>query len=172
MDIREIVRRLRAGESERKIAQSLGIDRKTVGRYRQWAGEQELLKGELPNVEELQELIRRSLPEGNPPQNVSTVEGHRELVKQLRKEGVEIAAIHQRLKERGYTGGYMAVYRFVQRLEPRTTEVVARVETQPGEEAQVDFGYVGKMLDPTTGALRKTWAFVMTLSWSRYMVTV
>ena len=43
-----------------------------------------------------------------------------------------------------------------------------RVETTPGEEAQVDFGYAGRMIDPATGEIRKTWAFVMTLSWSRH----
>jgi hypothetical protein len=32
----------------------------------------------------------------------------------------------------------------------------------------VDFGYVGLMRDATTAQLRKTWAFVMTLAWSRH----
>ena len=41
----------------------------------------------------------------------------------------------------------MAVYRFVRRLEPKQPDVTARVETKPGEEAQVDFGYVGPMFD-------------------------
>jgi transposase len=43
-----------------------------------------------------------------------------------------------------------------------------RVERDPGEEAQVDFGYAGRMLDPATGQLRKAWAFVMTLAHSRH----
>jgi hypothetical protein len=47
--------------------------------------------------------------------------------------------------------------------------VTVRVECAPGEEGQVDFGDVGKMLDPATGALRKCHAFVMTLSWSRHL---
>ena len=42
------------------------------------------------------------------------------------------------------------------------------METKPGEEAQVDFGYGGLMIDPATGKLRKAWAFVMTLAWSRH----
>ena len=32
------------------------------------------------------------------------------------------------------------------------------VDTAPGEEAQADFGYAGKMPDPEAGVLRKTWA--------------
>jgi transposase len=90
------------------------------------------------------------------------------LVIKLREMGVEMAAIHQRLKERGYGGSYSSVRRYVRRLEPATPEVTVRVETRPGEEAQVDFGYAGRMLDPETGKLRKCWVFVLTLSWSRH----
>jgi hypothetical protein len=59
------------------------------------------------------------------------------------------------------------VVRFVKRLNPGVPETVLRVETSPGEEAQVDFGYAGKMLD-AAGEPRKAWAFVATLSWSRH----
>ena len=169
MDIREIIRRLRAGESERQIAAAMGVNRKTAGRYHRWAQEHGLLSGVLPPLEELQTLIEKTWRASAPPQNVSTVEPYREVVTRLRQEQVEIAAIHQRLKEQGYTGSYMSVYRFVRQLEPRTPAVTVRVETRPGEEAQVDFGYVGRMLDPGTGQERKTWVFVMTLAWSRHM---
>ena len=99
-----------------------------------------------------------------PPQNVSSVEPYREQVVKLRKQGVEIAAIWERLKEREYKGSYASVYRFVRSLEPRTPDVTVRVETPPGEEVQVDFGYAGKMINPETGKEQKAWAFVMTLS--------
>ncbi|HDD25284.1 MAG TPA: transposase, partial [Chloroflexi bacterium] len=168
MDIREIVRRIRQGQSNRAIAKEIGIDRKTVGRYHTWAREQGLLDGELPALDELQRLVEGILNNDTPPQNVSSVEPYRALVVKLRKQGVEIAAIHERLKERGYTGSYASVYRFVRRLEPKTPDVTVRVETPPGAEAQVDFGFAGRMIDPGTGQQRKTWAFVMTLSWSRH----
>ena len=148
MDIREIIRRLRAGESERQIAKAMGVNRKTAGRYHRWAQEHGLLTGALPPLEALQALVEKTWRVSAPPQNVSTVEPYREVVTRLREEKVEIAAIHQRLKERGYTGSYMAVYRFVRQLEPRMPDVTVRVETRPGEEAQVDFGYVGRMRGP------------------------
>ena len=56
---------------------------------------------------------------------------------------MEIAAIKQRLEERGFQGSYMAVYRFVRWLGPKQPDVTVRVEAKPGEEAQVDFGYAG-----------------------------
>jgi transposase len=168
MEIREVLRRVRAGESDRTIAQTLEIDRKTVRRYREWAAEQGLLEGDLPPLADLQTSLNVTLPAALPPQNVSTVEPYRDIVTRLRKNKVEVAAIHQRLRERGYSGSYASVYRFVQQLEPREPEVTVRVETRPGEEAQVDFGYAGRMRDPDTDNERKTWAFVMTLSWSRH----
>ena len=168
MDIREMLRHLRRGQSNRAVAEALGINRKTVARYRSWASEQGLLEDRLPPLSELQELVEGTLSSSSPPQNTSSVEPYREVVVKLRQEGVEIAAIHQRLKERGFTGSYSSVYRFVRNLEPRTPDVTVRVETPPGEEAQVDFGYAGQMVDPETGELRRTWAFVMTLSWSRH----
>ena len=168
MEIRDVLRRVRAGESDRAIAQTLKMNRKTVRRYREWAEEQGLLEGELPTWSELQALLSATLPGAMPPQNVSTVEAYREVVTQLRRAGVEVAAIHQRLQERGYRGSYAAVHRFVQRLEPPTPEATVRVETRPGEEAQVDFGYAGRMVDAETGVERRSWAFVMTLSWSRH----
>jgi transposase len=86
----------------------------------------------------------------------------------LRAQGVEVAALYQRLLEQGYTGSYAAVYRFVRSLEPRVPDATVRVERTPGEEAQVDFGFIGRLQDPDTGTWRKAWAFVMTLAWSRY----
>ena len=168
MDIREILRHVRRGQSDRAVAEALGIDRKTVARYRIWAAEQGLLKETLPSLSELQQLIEETLSSSSPPQNTSSVEPYRQVVVKLRKAGVEVAAIHQRLKERGYAGSYSSVYRFVRNLEPGTPDVTVRVETPPGEEAQVDFGYAGKMIDPETEEQRKAWAFVMTLSWSRH----
>lgn len=168
MDIRELLRHMQADPSNRNIARTLQIDRRTVAQYRRWASEQGLLEGALPSVEDLQALVATTLDTALPPQNVSSVEPYREQVLQWRREGVEIAAIHQRLQEGGFTHGYMAVYRFVKALEPSTPDVVVRVETPPGREAQVDFGSAGYQLDPETGARRKAWVFVMTLSWSRH----
>jgi len=168
VDIREILRHIRTGQSDRAIHRALGIHRETVKKYRQWAEEQGLLEGELPLVEELHQQLEATLSGTSPPQNVSSVEPYRDLVVHWRGEGVEMKAIHERLKERGYGGSYSSVRRFVRKLEPRTPEATVRVERSPGDEAQVDFGYAGKMIDPTTGQLRRSWAFVMTLAYSRH----
>jgi len=139
-----------------------------VLRYRAWARTHGLLDGPLPPLEDLQALLVRTGNPAPPPQMVSTLEPYRELVTRLHAEGVEGMAIWQRLRERGYAGSVSAVYRFVHHLTPPRPDATVRVEREPGEEAQVDFGFAGRMADPTTGTLRRTWVFVMTLSWSRY----
>jgi len=168
MDIRELLLELRTTPSDRAVARATGVHRETVKRYREWATAQGLLTGPLPPLEELQTLLAQTLPTLQPPQNTSQVEPYRALVAQLRQENAEIAAIFGRLQDEGFTGSYSAVRRFVRRIDPRDPRTTVRVEVAPGEEAQVDFGYVGRLLDPETGELRKAWVFVLTLSWSRH----
>jgi transposase len=168
MDIRELLLHIRAGSSDRQIQRDTQVDRRTIKRYKDWAQAQGLLEDALPSLEELQVLAEQTMPKPSPPQNISSVEPYRDLVVQLVKENVEIAAIQCRLEERGYTGSYQAVYRFVRKLRPRASRATVRVERKPGEEGQVDFGYAGRMIDPETGKLRRTWVFVMILAWSRH----
>jgi len=61
------------------------------------------------------------------------------------------------------------VIRFIHSLAPATPEAIVRIEMEPGQQAQVDFGTVGMMWDPVRAALRTAYCFVMTLSWSRHM---
>ena len=169
LHIRELLRRLRAENSERQIRQDTGLARDTIRRYRKWAGEHGLLEIDtLPAAEHLQALLDKTLPPLLPPQNLSSVEPYAETVAKLRKDGVEMAALHTRLKERGYQGSYSSVWRYIRRIEATDPEVTLRIETPPGYEAQVDFGEAGLFRDPDTGEMRKTYVFVMTLSFSRH----
>lgn len=169
LDIREVLRRLQLGETDRRIARDLQLSRKTVGKYRAWAQQQDVLASPLPDVATLQALMRTTLPITPPPTTPSTVAAFRDRVVTLRAAGVECRALHQILRdEHAFTGSYQSVYRFVRRLEPRTPDACVRVEVEAGSEAQVDFGYAGLLHDPQTETLRKAWAFVMTLSFSRH----
>jgi len=170
MDVYEVLRLLQLQKSDRAIAAALAINRKTVGKYRAWAASQGLLaQRELPSREELHRRLAATWPEALPPQNISSVTPFRAVIRELREQGVEVAAIFQRLQdEHHYAGSYSSVWRFVSALEPPRPNVVVRIEVKPGEEAQVDFGYAGQLRDPQTSNLRTAWAFVMTLSFSRH----
>ena len=169
MDLRDLVRELRASINDSAIQRTSGLNRRTIRRYRAWATQHGLLTGALPPIEQLATLAQDTLLAPAPPQTVSSVEPFRALVLELHAAGIEGVAIRERLRERGFTGSLSAVYRFLTQLTPAQPDVTVRVETPPGQEAQVDFGYAGRMIDPATGALRKAWAFVMVLAWSRFM---
>jgi transposase len=170
MDVMELVRLLRMGESDRSIAACLGHTRRSIARYRVWAQEQGLLqKEEAPVAAEVHRLLAQTLPVTPPPQQTSTAATYRQEILEYRARGMEVAAIRTRLEEvHGLPVSYMAVWRLLQRLDPQQPDVFVRVETSPGSQAQVDFGYAGWTIDPATGKARKTWAFVLVLSWSRH----
>ena len=54
LDVRELLRRLRAGQTDRAIKRATGTARKTVGRYREIAAQQGWLDGPLPELPALE----------------------------------------------------------------------------------------------------------------------
>ena len=52
---------------------------------------------------------------------------------------------------------------------PPTWPPRQRPEVEPGEEAQIDYGYLGTVVRPAASRLRRVWAFVMVLAFSRHM---
>ncbi|PIX41415.1 MAG: IS21 family transposase [Armatimonadetes bacterium CG_4_10_14_3_um_filter_66_18] len=172
MEIRELVRRVSCGQSDRAIAQDLGVDRKTVAEYRRWAeAEGALPEGgaALPSESELEELLESGEQRSGRRQE-STVAPYREQVTAWLEAGLTRQVIWQRLTtDHGYTGSYTSVRRFGSRLRAaEPAEAFVRVEVPAGEEAQVDFGSAGKVYDPTRGEVRPAQVFVMTLSHSRH----
>ena len=165
----DIVYRLRAGQSVRAICRDLGHSRKTIRRYRKLAWAKGYLDLSRP-LPEPAEVLAELGPVCSPPSsNVSSVEPYRELVKGMVEQGVEMVAIHLRLvRHHGYCGSYSSVRRFVHHLRPRRKQVVVRLESPPGQCAQVDFGGAGRLLDSASGRLRQAYCFVMTLAYSRH----
>lgn len=166
--LRDLIHRLRGGESERRIARDMQLSRPTVHKYHLLAQQEGYLDPEqpLPDDRTLQAALG---PGPQPPKIPSTLEPHRAVVKHFIDQGVEMTAIWQRLKDNyGYTGSYSAVRRFVSHLAPTPSTAYVRVHTEPGDEMQVDFGSVGSLYDPATGRIRTAFAFVATLSFSRH----
>ena len=165
---REIIHRLRMGLNDRAIARDMHIDRRTVHKYRELAKANNFLdvSSPLPDGPALSLALG---PEPGPPRNISTVLPYKEVVVLLLEQGVEMTTIFDRLRQdHGYTGSYSSIRRFVRHLRPPGVEGFVRVHTTPGEEAQVDFGSVGMLLDPVSQRLRQAYVFVMTLCFSRH----
>ncbi len=166
--LRDLIHRLRLGQSERAITADLGLARLTVRKYHARARAAGLLEAARPLPSEA-ELARLLGPAGAPPRTASTVEPYRAVVEELLAQGVEQMTIFDRLrKPHGYTGSYSSVRRFVAHLRPPEQRVTVRVQTGPGEEAQVDFGGAGTFVDPRAERPRAGYVFVMTLGFSRH----
>jgi transposase len=166
--LRDLINRLRAGESERRIARDMHLSRTTVRKYRTLAEQQGYLQLEQALPDE--PTLLAALGPGPQPRSVaSSVEPYQDTVQRLVDQGVEMTAIYQRLCDNhGYTGSYSAVRRYVHRVAPQTPDAVVRMHTAPGEELQVDFGSVGLLYDPAHGRLRPAYVFVATLCYSRH----
>ena len=165
--IRDVIYRLQQGESLSAIHRATAISRKTVRKYARFARLHQFLDP-CRSVPELAELQAMFDPPASPPSTVSSVEPFRKAVSDFVDQEVGMKAIWQRLREEfSYTGGYSSVVRFVKRHFAARPVGKIRIETEPGEEAQVDFGFAGTLF-PESGKPRKVWVFVMTLSWSRH----
>ncbi|UUU18993.1 DDE-type integrase/transposase/recombinase [Streptomyces sp. DSM 40750] len=51
----------------------------------------------------------------------------------------------------------------------RSKVTVLRDDIEPGSEAQIDYGFLGQWINPTSGKRHRIWAFVMMLPASRHM---
>ena len=75
------------------------------------------------------------------------------------------------MDQHGYSGGYQTVKRFVRKLRgTHSPQAVGIILTQPGEEAQVDYGTGPMVRDEQSGKYRRTRLFVLTLGYSRKSV--
>ena len=81
--------------------------------------------------------------------------------------GLSAQRIYQDLvSENGFTDSYQSVKRFVRKLRTAQPERIWRLECQPGEELQLDFG-LGAPIDDGQGKRRRSWVLRMVLSYSR-----
>lgn len=173
----ELVRLHRMGVRPRQVARELRMGPNTERRYRDALSDAGLLAGavdDLPSASALRAAVMERLPPKSSPQQRSKVEKWRARVEKLLTDGLEATAIHDRLRleDEDYVGSIGGMKRLVRRIRGQRgvepSDVAIPVETEPGEIAQVDFGYAGKHWDEATGRLRKSWVFVMTLAHSRH----
>jgi IS30 family transposase len=111
--LRDLIYRLRTGESERRISRELRISRITVHRYNELPEQRGFLKPGSPMAED--SAIPSAMGEApQPPRTALTVEPHAEVVEQLLNQQVEMVAIFQRLRdEHGFNGSSSSVRRYV-----------------------------------------------------------
>lgn len=165
---RQALVRMRQGDSDRDIAAARVMGRRMAARLRELAHQHGWL--DAANALPEDQAITAAL--GQPKRarsTVSTLVAHRERIQAWVEQGVGGVAMWAALKrEHGYSGSYSAVRRMLVDVRgSQPVEATCRLHFDPADAAQVDFG-AGPMLQHPDGTTRRTWAFVMTLCFSRH----
>lgn len=93
------------------------------------------------------------------------LDAYKSKIQEFLEQDLSGVRIFEELKAVGVKVGYSTVKEYILDFKKREN-ICIRFHTKPGEEGQVDFGYVGLTLD-NCGKRRKTWIFNMRLSYSR-----
>jgi hypothetical protein len=180
IDVTEVLMHWHAGRSLLSMSESLGVDRKTIRKYIAPAVAAGIGPGGPAKPEaEWQELVREWFPElaDTRLRQVTwpAIAVHHDYIVAQLKAGVRMSTIWQRLRdEHGLAASAPSLRRYVAANVPEEARraqvtVWSPRQAEPGEEAQIDYGLLGRWLDPVSGKLRSVWAFVMVLACSRHM---
>lgn len=167
---RQVLVRMRQGDSDREIARCKTMGRKKIAQIREVATAFGWLATDTPLPDDAalaEQFIRK---EALPSSCISGLEPWREQIAQWYAQGIQGTTIHAALVRcHGYTGSPSSLYRFLHQLVVESApDVPLRLAFKPGEAAQVDFGAGPVITDAFSGETFKTWFFVMTLCWSRH----
>lgn len=162
-----------SGHSNREIARLLGIDRGTVNKYvHQFKQDQALASDNIscqnqPNAPVGDQPLTAPAEMPHRSGAPSRCEPYRAQIESKLAQGLSAKRIHQDLKvDHGFQGSYYSVRRFVGQLQQNTPLPFRRMETLPGEEAQIDFG-TGALVVTADGKKRRPWMLRVVLSCSR-----
>jgi len=172
MTVRSSIRTLyERGWSKSRIARDLGVCRETVIRY---VG-LDAATCEMPAGADSKPTIVPAGKQGSKPTVLpagklgcqSRCAAYSEQIKLALNKGLTAQRIWQDLVcDYGYDGSYDSVKRYVRKEKAKSPRRIFRMETLPGEEAQVDFG-TGAWIKGDNGHKRRSWIFRIVLSCSR-----
>lgn len=180
IDICEIFTHWHAGRSKSEIAVSLGLSRNTVRKYLAAAEAAGMVPGgPVVSQEEWGRLAREWFPELADARlrqvTWPAIGEHRDYIVEQLAARVTMATIHQRLAdERGLAVSVASLRRYVAANLPEEARrsqvtVLRLVPAEAGQEAQIDYGQLGRWTDPRTGRRHVVNAFAMVLCCSRML---
>ncbi|MGH9043618.1 MAG: IS21 family transposase [Acidimicrobiales bacterium] len=178
IDLVELFQHWHAGRRIGELSSSLGVDPKTVRKYTAAALAAGIEPGGPPLAAEVwTKLVEEWFPEvldaARRQVTWPEIDQHKERIGSWLGM-VTIATIHQRLRDdHGLSCSQSSLRRYVaanfEEEVARSAVTVLRDTPPAGEEAQVDYGLLGRWLDPASGRFRRVWGFIIVLSFSRML---
>jgi transposase len=163
LEVRDVIHRLRNGQSNRLIEREIGVDRSIVQKIKELSIAHHWLDSEsvIPTDEEICKVWNSK----SKSQKSHPLDLHRDSLEQWRKEGYSAPVIYRLLKDKCPCNPQM-IRRYLNRNFPKTVQPVMVRPTTPGQDMDIDFGYLGILLD-NEGTKRKAWVFSFRLRHSR-----
>ena len=175
LEVKEVLRLWSAGIGKKPIAAQLGLDVKTVRRYVRAAED----GGHVVGVEVTDELVADLVlqlrgstqrPRGD---TWSHCEDHRDFIAQQLGAGLKLTKVRKLLSRRGVLVPYPTLHRFaVGELHfGRAPPTIPVLDCEPGEELQLDTGWM-TLLEPDLFGKRRrfrAWIFTAVRSRHRYV---
>jgi transposase len=112
-------------------------------------------------------LKRTEIIEKQTRKKASTLDPYMKTIEEWKNKDISRLRITEKLRdEYGFHVSYINVCKYMQKHFPNPVEAFGVQNTAPGEEAELDFGYLG-MLPGKEGRKVKTWGLAVILSYSR-----
>jgi len=169
-EVQAILALARGGWSNRHIARHLGVHRETVGRHLRLLSQDNSKPASAPIGSGGAPIGSARAPAGFVSEGLalaSAASAWHEVIVQKLEMGLTAQRIYQDLcGDHGYAGSYYSVRRLVKKLTATMPAPFRRMECEPGEEAQVDFGRGAPIVGPD-GRRKTTWVFRIVLCHSR-----
>jgi hypothetical protein len=180
-EVLDVLRRVHRGQSRRSVERSTKRSRRAIRRYLRLAATLGWKPcGDEDPDEELAARVALRLKPG--PKDAAPGETEKKLIEHKEqiqiwlkpdggyKRGQRLTKIQRLLGRQGVEVAYGSLYRFaVRHLEFGKHKTTVRVaDCEPGELAEVDFGRLGLIPDPSTGKRKLVHALVVTLVFSRH----
>lgn len=156
-EYRQVLLRMRSGDSDREIARAGLMGRKKMRKLRRVASAEGWLDTDRP-LPSNSALAARVRGDSARESTVSLVEPYRTEVQGWHEQGIDGTTIHQALvRKHGFEGSYSSVRRFLQGLAGGPASATTILDFAPGQAAQVDFGQGPKLEE--RGETFGTWFF-------------
>lgn len=175
VEVREVLRQWLVGTAKKRIAERLGLDVKTVRRYIEAAEVNGLTPeaGEAALTEELLTavlLARRGAPGRPRGEAWGRCEAHRDRIAALLRQGLRLSKLRKLLRRHGVSVPYATLHRFAvaEFGFGRTAPTVPIIDCAPGEELQLDTGWMGLLEPDESGRRRRFRAWIFTAVFSRH----